>query len=377
LLRRRLGGEVMRVEKQLWFWLIALALFIGAIALLKDILLPFIAAIVIAYFLSPIADRLQGVGVNRLLAAVLIVGVVAVLVALALVLLVPVLVDQLRQLATTLPEETQRARLSVEEVARGWLGSNFPAFQGALDRLNNEIAQNWTAFAGAVMASIWNRGVALVNFAALVLITPVVVFYLLIDWHPMLARIDNALPRDHAPTIRRLASDINDAVAAFIRGQGAICLVLGIFYGVGLSLVGLDYGLLIGLTTGLLAFIPVVGWMLGLICAASVAIVQFWPELTPLAKVVGVLVAGMAVDAAFLSPRFVGGKIGLHPVWLIFALFVFSYLFGLVGTLVAVPLAAAIGVLVRFAIDRYLDSSVYKGAASPQHETLSARGDVP
>jgi len=367
----------MRVEKQLWFWLTALALFIGAIALLKDILLPFIAAIVMAYFLSPIADRLQGVGVNRLLAAILIVGVVAVLIALALVLLVPVLVDQLRQLATSLPEEAQRARQSVEEVARGWLGSNFPAFQSALDRLNNEIAQNWTAFAGAVMASIWNRGVALVNFAALVLITPVVVFYLLIDWHPMLARIDSALPRDHAPTIRRLASDINDAVAAFIRGQGAICLVLGIFYGVGLSLVGLDYGLLIGLTTGLLAFIPVVGWMLGLICAASVAIVQFWPELTPLAKVVGVLVAGMAVDAAFLSPRFVSGKIGLHPVWLIFALFVFSYLFGLVGTLVAVPLAAAIGVLVRFAIDRYLDSSVYKGAASAQHEALSTRGDIP
>ena len=228
----------MRVEKQLWFWLIALALFIGAIALLKDILLPFIAAIVMAYFLSPIADRLQGVGVNRLVAAILIVGVVAVLIALALVLLVPVLVDQLRQIATTLPEEAQRARQSVEEVARGWLGSNFPAFQSALDRLNNEIAQNWTAFAGAVMASIWNSGVALVNFAALVLITPVVVFYLLIDWHPMLARIDNALPRDHAPTIRRLASDINDAVAAFIRGQGAICLVLGIFYGVGLSLVG-------------------------------------------------------------------------------------------------------------------------------------------
>ena len=122
-------------------------------------------------------------------------------------------------------------------------------------------------------------------------------------------------------------------------------------YAVGLSWAGIDYGLLIGLTTGLLAFIPIVGWMLGLICAGSLAIVQFWPDLTPLAKVVGVLVAGIAIDTAFLSPRFVGEKVGLHPVWLIFALFVFSYLFGLVGTLVAVPLAAAIAVLVRFAIE--------------------------
>jgi len=367
----------MRVEKQLWFWLTALVLFIGAIALLKDILLPFVAAIVIAYFLSPIADRLQAFGINRGVSAILIVGVVGVLIALALVLLVPVLVDQVRQLVTALPGEMRRLRVFAEEIARAWLGSGFPAFQGAMDRMNTEISQNWTGFVGAIMTSIWNRGVALVNFVSLLLITPVVVFYLLIDWHPMLARIDSALPRDHAPTIRRLAGEINDAVAAFIRGQGAICLMLGLFYGLGLSWVGLEYGLLIGLTTGLLAFIPIVGWMLGLICAASLAIVQFWPELTPLAKVVGVLVAGIAIDTAFLSPRFVGGKIGLHPVWLIFALFVFSYLFGLVGTLVAVPLAAAIGVLVRFAVDRYLDSSVYKGAASSQGEALPSRGDSP
>lgn len=367
----------MRVEKQLWFWLTALALFVGAIALLKDVLLPFVAAIVLAYFLSPIADRLQAIGFNRILSALLIVGVVAVMIVLALVLLGPILVDQLRQLVASLPDEMQRLRLFVEDVARTWLGSGFPAFQGAMERMNTEVSQNWTGFAGAIMASIWNRGVALVNFAALLLITPVVVFYLLIDWHPMLARIDSALPRDHAPTIRRLAGEINDAVAAFIRGQGTICLILGVFYGLGLSWVGLDYGLLIGLTTGLLTFIPVVGWMLGLICASSLAIVQFWPELTPLVKVVGVLVAGIAMDTAFLSPRFVGGKIGLHPVWLIFALFVFSYLFGLVGTLVAVPLAAVIGVLVRFAIDVYLSSSVYKGTATAQGETLSSRGDSP
>ena len=197
-------------------------------------------------------------------------------------------------------------------MSRSWRAAGsartFPRFKAALDRVHDRDLAELDGVRGRRHGIDLERGVALVNFFALLLITPVVVFYLLIDWHPMLARIDRALPRDHAPTIRRLAGEINDAVAAFIRGQGAICLMLGIFYAVGLSWAGIDYGLLIGLTTGLLAFIPIVGWMLGLICAASLAIVQFWPELTPLAKVVGVLVAGIAIDTAFLSPRFVGRR---------------------------------------------------------------------
>lgn len=365
----------MRVEKQLWFWLTAFALLVVAIALLKGILLPFVVAMVTAYFLNPVADRLQALGLNRALSAALIIAVVAVLVALALVLLVPVLVDQIRQLVTALPDEMQRLKGAIESTARSWLGPGFPTVQGALDRVTSEVSQNWTGFAGAIMASVWSQGLALVNFASLLLITPVVVYYLLVDWHAMLARVDKALPRDHAATVRRLAGEINDAVAAFIRGQGTICVMLGIFYAIGLSWAGIDYGLLIGLSTGLLAFIPIVGWLLGLVCAAGLAIVQFWPDLIPLAKVVGVLAAGLAVDAAILSPRFVGEKIGLHPVWLIFALFVFSYLFGLVGTLIAVPLAAAMGVLVRFAVEVYLDSSVYKGAAT-SGDAPSSRGEA-
>jgi predicted PurR-regulated permease PerM len=355
----------MRIERQLWFWLGALVLVVLAIALLKDILLPFVTAIVVAYFLNPIADRLQARGVGRVWAAMLIVGLLAVVVALVVVLLGPLLVEQVRQLVSALPGETERLRAFVERLGREWLGANFAAFKAGLDRAVVELSQNWAATAAAVMASVWSRGLALVNFVSLLLITPVVVFYLLVDWHPMLARIDSALPRDHAPTVRRLAAEINDAVAAFIRGQGTICLILGVFYAIGLSWSGIDYGLLVGLTTGLLAFIPIIGWMLGLILASGLAIFQFWPELGPLLKAVGVLGAGIAIDTAFLSPRFVGQKVGLHPVWLIFALFVFSYLFGLVGTLVAVPLAAAIGVLVRFAIEVYLDSPIYKGSGAP------------
>ena len=372
------GRRIVGAQRQLWFWLAALIVVVAVIALLSDILLPFVAAVVGAYFLSPLADRLQALGLNRTWAAILIVGIAAILVAMALVVLVPILAEQIRQLVAALPGETERVKGLIERYGREWLGPGFPSFKTAIDKALAEQSQNWAATAGAIMASMWSRGMALVNFVSLLLITPVIVFYLLLDWHPMLARIDQALPRDYAPTIRRLAGEVNDAVAAFIRGQGAICLMLGLYYGAGLSWAGIEYGLLVGLTTGLLAFIPVVGWMVGAVTAASLAIVQFWPNATPLLKVAGVLLSGLAIDAAFLSPRFVGQKVGLHPVWLIFALFVFSYLFGLVGTLVAVPLAAAIGVLVRFAVQVYLDSAVYKGSATPaEAETISTPKDKP
>lgn len=355
----------MRVEKQFVFWLIALALTLLVVAALKDILLPFVAAVVIAYFLNPMADRLERMGLERTLAAVVIVGLAGVLLTLAVVFLGPLVLEQLRQFISTLPGELDKLRESFETTAQSWLGPNFVSLKTAIDRSVGDLSQNWTSAAAKVMASLWSGGLALVNFVALVLITPVVVFYLIVDWHPMLARIDDALPRDHAPVIRQLARDINAAVAAFIRGQGAICLILGIFYAIGLSWAGINYGLLIGLTTGLLAFVPVIGWLVGLITACTLTIVQFGFSLTVLVKVVAVLAAGLAFDTAFLSPRLVGQKIGLHPVWLIFALFVFSYLLGLVGTLIAVPLAAATSVLIRFAINMYLESPYYRGVDVP------------
>jgi predicted PurR-regulated permease PerM len=181
----------------------------------------------------------------------------------------------------------------------------------------------------------------------------------------MLAKIDGWLPRDHASSVRALASEMNEAVSAFVRGQGTVCLILGAFYALSLSLIGLNYGLLVGLATGLFAFVPFVGWALGLITALTLAMAQFWPGMTEPLLVVGVFAAGQALDAGFLSPNIVGSKIGLHPVWLIFSLFAFSYLFGFVGTLVAVPVAAALAVLIRFALTAYLESPVYRGGELP------------
>lgn len=351
-------------ERHLGFWLVALALLVAAIAVFHEILLPFVSAMVIAYFLSPLADRLERDGLGRSAAAGVIVGLLALALVLAVVVLLPLLASQIKSLAVALPTEAERLRVTLEASARERLGAHFPALEAAIARGIAELQASWTGAAGSVLAAVWNRGLALVNIVSLLLITPLVVFYLLVDWHPMLARLSSWLPRDHASTIRRLAGEMNEAIAAFIRGQGTICLALGVFYALGLTLVGLQYGLVTGLATGIAGFIPIVGWLLGLIATLALGIAQFGLAAWPLLAITLVLAAGLALDTAVLSPRFVGQKVGLHPVWLIFALFAFSYLLGFVGTLVAVPVAAAIGVLARHGLALYLDSGVFLGEAS-------------
>jgi len=354
----------MRVERQVLFWLSAALLLVLVIGLLRGIILPFVAGIVIAYFLNPAADRLTQWGMPRGAAAALIVVAFGCAIIAAFVLLVPLLVTQAQQFAVALPEELSRLRSLIETWARERLGAHYPEFEAGLDRGSQTIADNWASLAGTIAGSLWSQGRALFDFLSLTLVTPLVVFYVLTDWHTMLAKIDSWLPRDHAPTIRRLATDVNDAVSAFIRGQGTVCMVLAVYYAVALGATGLRYGLLVGLVTGLLSFVPFVGWALGLITATIIAIVQFWPDAVPILTVIGIFIGAQVLDAGFLSPKIVGSKIGLHPVWLIFALFVFSYAFGFVGVLVAVPIAAAIAVLVRFALSVYLASPVYRGGAS-------------
>ncbi len=360
----------MRVERQVLFWLSALILLIMAALVLRSVLLPFVAGMVIAYALNPLADRLGAWGLPRIWASAIVVVLLMVGLIAAVVFLVPIIANQVQQFAEALPAELERVRGAVEDSARTRLGSRFTDFQGWLDGAMAELSRNWASVIGFLAQSVWAQGRALISFASLLLITPVVVFYLLVDWHPMIAKIDGWLPRDHAPTIRRLALEINAAVSAFIRGQGLVCLILGSLYAVGLSWAEIPYGLIIGLGAGLLSFVPFVGFALGLVTASVVALAQYWPETLPLLKVVAVFGTGQALDSGLLSPRIVGPKVGLHPVWLIFALFVFAYLFGFVGVLVAVPVAAAIAVLVRFALEVYLSSSIYTGRAAAAPEPL-------
>jgi predicted PurR-regulated permease PerM len=194
-----------------------------------------------------------------------------------------------------------------------------------------------------------------------------VAFYLLADWDRIVAKIDSLLPRDHLEDVRAIARDIDTAMAGFIRGQGTVCLLLGLFYAVALSLAGLKFGLAIGFGAGMLSFIPYVGALIGGALAIGVGLVQFWPDYGSVLLIVGIFAAGQFIEGNFLSPKLVGGSIGLHPVWLMFALFAFGYVFGFVGLLLAVPMAAAAGVLVRFMIAQYLRSRLYTGAPATPH----------
>lgn len=369
------GG--LRLERQALFWILVAIALVGLIGLLREIMLPFIAGIVIAYFLNPVADGLERIGLPRVAAAVLIMIAAIVALVAAAVFLLPLLAAQAEQLATALPGEFARLSSALEAYLNQRFGDRFPGLETSFRNALGGVSENWAAIAAWAASSLWNQSMAVVNFVSLLLVTPLVVFYLLVDWHAMIARVDGWLPRQHLPTLRRLARDVDASVGAFIRGQGTVCLVLGVFYAVALSAAGLRYGLLIGLATGLLAFVPFVGWTLGLIVASVLAMVQFWPDYVPLAMVAAIFLAGQALDAGFLSPQIVGSKIGLHPVWLIFALFVFSYLFGFVGVLVAVPVAAAFGVLVRFALEVYLNSSVYSGGDGPRAPVEKARAEGP
>ncbi len=353
-----------RGEQHVMFWGFVLALVVLALFLFREILLPFVVALAIAYFLNPLADAMERRGFPRGVVAALLVGAAAALCIGAMVLLGPLVANQAKQLAVSLPADVDRLRGAFEVWTRERLGVHFPAAQAALERGLADLQANWASSAGTIAGALLTRGMAIVNLISLLLITPLVVFYLLIDWNRMMERVTSWLPRDHVPTIAALAGDINAAIAAFVRGQGAICVFLGIFYAIGLSFAGLKYGLVVGLATGVLAFVPVIGWVVGLLTALGLAISQFGFAIVPLATVAGVMVAGMALDTAVLSPRFVGERIGLHPVWLIFALFAASYLFGFVGTLVAVPLAAACGVIMRHALKAYLASDVYIGEAA-------------
>ena len=356
---------MMRAQRHLLFWLAAFALLIALIALLREVLLPFVAGLFIAYFLNPLVDRLERLGLGRGGATAVIALACGLALVLGLLFLVPLLAEQIRQLTAALPADAAKARELIEGVAKERLGAHFPLAESALSRAVDEIARNWSGVLTTIASAVWSRGASFVQLALLLLITPVVVLYLLSDWPRMVAKVDSWLPRDHADTLRGLARDIDRRVAGFIRGQGTVCLILGVFYAAGLSWIGLRYGILIGLATGALAFVPYVGWVVGLVTGLLVALAQFGPAPATLAAVVGVFVAGQALDAALLSPRIVGERIGLHPVWLMLSLFAFGYLFGFVGVLVAVPLAAAFGVLVRFSLERYLASPLYLGAAAP------------
>ncbi|MGB6177023.1 MAG: AI-2E family transporter [Methylocella sp.] len=370
----------MRIEWQIGFWISAFLLLVLMLWLFSGVLLPFAAAVALGYLFDPVADRLERLGFNRLGATLLIMACLALVLVLIAVFIVPILWHQLASFIEALPAyaakleglisaETERLSREYGGVLTRKLGLGNKGGAELASATHDLVAQA-AQWATSFLNSLLTGGAALISLISLLVVTPVVFFYMLLDWNKMIATIDGLVPLRHRETVRALAREINTAMEGFLRGQALVCLFLGAWYGIGLSLIGLNFGLLIGITAGVLSFIPYVGSLTALVLSPAVAIVQDWPQWKLLAMSLGVVLTGQFLEGNILSPKLVGASVGLHPVWLIFALLAFASLFGFTGLITAVPFAAAAGVIMRFAVRRYRESNLYAGTAGPNPRIL-------
>lgn len=364
----------MGLQRQIFFWLLVLVGFIAFLLVFSSILLPFLAGMALAYFLDPVADRLERLGLSRLMATIAILVAFVVVLALSLMIIVPLVVTQAAEFIQKMPGYITRLQEFVTDSQSTLLPDWLAGQMTTIKQNSAKLLEQGASFLGTLFQQIWNSGLALLNILSLFVITPVVAFYLLLDWDRMVDRVDSWIPRDYVEVVRQIARDMNTTIAGFVRGQGSLCLILGLYYGIGLTMVGLNFGLLIGLFAGMISFIPYVGSLVGLVLALGVALVQFWPDYVWILLVLAVFFSGQFLEGNILQPKLVGKSVGLHPVWLMFALLAFGALFGFVGLLVAVPAAAAIGVLVRFGIQRYLDSDLYHGHRTAVHKEPESHG---
>jgi len=331
----------------------------AALHLFASILLPFVMAAGIAYFLDPPTTRLTRAGMPRGLAALLMVVALVAAGLMFALLLYPLLLAQVGILIGRVPTYVYSVRLWAGEVIshlQERLGSDF--VDEKLRDLVGGQAGAMLAFLAAALSRIVGGGFALFNVLSLVVVTPVVAFYLLRDWRRAVARVDSWLPRRYAGVLRAQAREVDRILSAWLRGQALCCVVLAVFYAVALSAVGLDLGLIVGISAGLLSFIPYVGSITGGVASIGLAFAQF-PNWTGVATVAGVFVVGQILEGYVIYPRFLGDRVELHAVWVIFALFAGGAAFGFLGVLLAVPVTAAIGVLLRFWLRRYLQSPLY------------------
>jgi predicted PurR-regulated permease PerM len=347
------------INQQLRYWGIAAAVFFLLLWFLGDVLLPFIVGGAIAYFLDPVADRLERMGMNRVAATTVISLIALFLVVLLVLAVIPTLANQLTALVNAAPDIAKRMQ--------GFLLERFPDLADSTSTIRQTLSEIGLAIQarGAELAQkVLSSALGVISIVLFIVVVPVVAFYLLLDWDDMVARIDSMLPLDHAPTIRRLAREIDAVLAGFVRGQVSVCLALGTFYAVALMLAGLQFGLIVGAIAGAITFIPYVGSLVGGALAVGLALFQFWGDWLQIGIVAAIFAAGQFVEGNILTPRWVGKSVGLHPVWLLLALSAFGSVFGFVGMLIAVPVAASIGVLTRFAMEQYRASLLYQGKAA-------------
>ena len=345
------------VKDQATYWGIALAVFFVALWYLGAVMLPFLVGGAVAYFLDPVADRLERLGLGRITATSLITLGAVLIVVLLVLAVIPLLIQQLSALVNATPAIAARFE--------AFLRTTFPEMSDSTSVMRQTLAQIASAIqarGGALAQGLLTSVLSVVGWLLFIVIVPVVAFYLLMDWDRMITRIDSLLPRDHAPVIRRLAREIDVVLAGFVRGQLSVCLAMGVYYGTALMLAGLQFGLIIGAIAGAITVIPYIGALIGGALAIGLAFYQFWGDWLSIGIVAAIFGLGQFLEGNVITPRLVGKSVGLHPVWLMLALSIFGTVFGFVGLLVAVPVAAALGVLTRFALAQYRFSPLYRGS---------------
>lgn len=344
------------IREQLKYWGVVAVVIVVLLFFFGHVLLPFVLGSALAYFLDPVADKLETMGLSRVMATMVITVVALLTFVLMALLVIPTLVTQAINLFEIAPDLTRRLSAFFTE--------KFPSLLEEGSTLQNSFTSLGTMIkerGGELLNTALSSAAGLLNVLMLFVIVPVVAVYMLLDWDRMVSHVDSLLPRDHAPVIRRLARDIDKTLASFIRGMGSVCLVLGTYYAVALMLVGLQFGLIVGFVAGLVTFIPYLGAVIGGALAVGLALFQFWGDWLSIGLVAGIFVFGQVIEGNVLTPKLVGNSVGLHPVWLILALSVFGTAFGFVGMLVAVPVAAALGVVARFGVEQYQQSLLYRG----------------
>ncbi len=370
----------LSTSQQLTRWGLIALVFLGLLWVLRGVLTPYLVAMALAYFLDPIADRLEKMGLSRLVSVMIITLSAVILIVIFVAAVAPLIVRELAQLISAIPELSS----TIESIIR----SRFPEFALDASEIFTRFQEGLQSIGAFLSSTLLNSVRTIFGFLALVVIVPVVTFFILLDWDSMVAQIDSWLPRDHRSEIRKIFRDIDQSLASFIRGQGTVCMIMACYYAMILGLLGVNYGIAIGFVAGMLTFIPYVGAAIGGLLVVGVSLFQAWTGISAPAEclelvnevcnqvgekswfgaswawfglVLALYFGGQSVEGNVITPNLVGKSIGLHPVWLMFSLSVFGSLMGLTGMLIAVPLAAVIGVLGRHFFARYQSGKLYLG----------------
>ncbi len=344
----------MALRDKIIFWILALIAFTIFLGSISSILSPFIAAIIIAYFLDPIVDKFEAKNLSRSFSSLLIVSIFMITIITVSFLIIPLFYQELIKFISAIPSYSSTFLNNIYPKIVEFLQENgYEVDPDFAQYLSEENLSKLLGLSNNVAQNLVKSSMSIINILSLVFITPILAFYLLKDWNILVDNVDEFLPAKYDGKLRKIFSRIDTVLSGYIRGQFNVCLILGVFYGCGLAIIGLNFGFLIGFFTGIMSFVPYVGMLIGVLVAATIGLFQWGFDAVSLAQLAIIFIIGQIIESNFLTPKLVGKKIGLHPVWVIFAIFAFGVLFGFIGILLAVPMAAILGVIAKSISQEY------------------------